>query len=300
MNPAEHLIEYADKRYIDLDVTLDCGQTFAWEKQPDGTWRGWIGDHPATLTQLAPQKLLIRTTATEHDTRTYFQTDQKWDTMIATFPKDDPALQAAIEFAGGMILLRQPLWETIASFILSPQKQIPHIRILTQRLRARFGNRILKAPASLRTFPSYKAIARASEVDLRACGLGFRAKSLAIAARQITAGKVSLDSIAVSDYSTARSALQSLRGVGPKVADCVALFALNHTQAFPMDTWILRMIREIYFPRKRILTRARMEAFASRHFGRHGGYAQQILFHWMRKQWSKIPPHARKAYISPR
>jgi N-glycosylase/DNA lyase len=280
----EYIIEYRFKKIVDLEATLDCGQSFVWQKTSNAQWQGWIGNYPTQVCKIDPNKLILKTQAPELLSRAYFQVDQNWDAMIETFPKDDQILQSALRFAGGMILLRQPIWETTVSFILSAQKQIPHIRILILRLRERFGKRLAN---NLYTFPSPRALAQASENDLRACGLGFRAKSLSVAARQIESGEVALNSVSTMDYQTARAELQKLRGVGPKIADCICLFVLGHYQAFPMDTWMIRMIREIYFPRKRILTRSSMEQFASIHFGRYGGYAQQILFHWMRKLWSR-------------
>jgi N-glycosylase/DNA lyase len=280
----EYCIEYRSKTIVDLDITLDCGQSFAWGKTSDGHWQGWIGNYPAEARQVSENKLILKTKAPEPVAREYFQTNENWEAMIATFPQKDKALQAAMRFAGGMVLLRQPLWETTVSFILSAQKQIPHIRALALRLRERFGKRLAK---NLYAFPSAIALANASEEDLRACGLGFRAKSLSIAARQVQSGEVSLDRICTMDYEAARAELQKLRGVGPKIADCICLFALGHYRAFPMDTWMIRLIREVYFPKTRILLRDRMERFAATHFGKYGGYAQQILFHWMRKKWKR-------------
>ncbi len=291
----EYCIEYRSKAIVDLDITLDCGQSFSWGKTPEGHWQGWIGHYPAQALQVGENRLILKTKAPEAVAREYFQTDESWESMIAAFPRKDKTLQAAMRFAGGMVLLRQPIWETTVSFILSAQKQIPHIRALTLRLRERFGKRLAK---DLYTFPSASVLAKASEEDLRACGLGFRAKSLSIAARQVQSGEVSLDRIYAMDYEAARAELQKLRGVGPKIADCICLFALGHYQAFPMDTWMIRMIKEVYFPQTQTLARDRMEQFAAIHFGKYGGYAQQILFHWMRKKWKR--PFKKKAPVPSR
>jgi N-glycosylase/DNA lyase len=279
---SKYWIEYRYKARVDLDVTLDCGQSFAWQKREDGSWCGWIGDYPAEVVYAGGNGLEIETAAPLELVNDYFQVDRDWDGMMASFPRDDRVLESALEFAGGMVLLRQPIWETTACFILSAQKRIVHIQVLTQRLRRRLGKRVGK---NLFTFPSYGVVAKASEEVLRGCGLGFRAKNLLTAARQLAGGEVCLSAISKMDYWCARGELQRLQGVGPKIADCVCLFALGHFEAFPFDTWMIRMMREIYFPRTRRLRMERMERFAAKYFGQYRGYAQQILFHWMRKMW---------------
>ncbi len=131
------------------------------------------------------------------------------------------------------------------------------------------------------SFPSPKSIAGLTESDLRACKMGFRAPHLLAAARQIADGKMELESVRKLDYSEARAELMKLRGVGGKIADCVLLFAYGHDSAFPVDVWIERALRQLYFPRRRV-TEKKLRHFAAMHFGPHAGYAQQYLFHYIR------------------
>jgi N-glycosylase/DNA lyase len=130
-------------------------------------------------------------------------------------------------------------------------------------------------------FPTPQKIAAATEAELRACKMGFRAPSLLDAARQIADGKFDLEKIRALDYTEARAELMTLRGVGGKIADCVLLFGYGFDSAFPVDVWIERALQELYFPRRRA-SEKRLRAFAATHFGPHAGYAQQYLFHYMR------------------
>jgi N-glycosylase/DNA lyase len=130
-------------------------------------------------------------------------------------------------------------------------------------------------------FPSPKKIASLTEADLRACKMGFRAPHLLNAARQIADGKLNLEIIRLMDYATARNELMKLRGVGGKIADCVLLFAYGFDAAFPVDVWVERALRQLYFPR-RLVSEKKLLHFAATHFGPHAGYAQQYLFHFVR------------------
>jgi N-glycosylase/DNA lyase len=136
-------------------------------------------------------------------------------------------------------------------------------------------------PSLYYSFPTPQRLAAASESELRACKMGFRAPHLLLAARQVAEGKCDLHRLRLLPYVEARAALTQLRGVGGKIADCVLLFAFGFDGAFPVDVWVERALRELYFPRRRIGDK-RLRQFAATHFGPHAGYAQQYLFHYMR------------------
>ena len=126
-------------------------------------------------------------------------------------------------------------------------------------------------------FPTVGAIARASHKELWDCKLGFRAKNLLAAARMIDDGKVDLYRLTAMEYEQALEELLKLPGVGEKIANCVLLFSCGFDQAFPVDVWVARALRRLYFPRRKITAR-QLREFARRHFGPYAGWAQQYLF----------------------
>src|SRR5213079_2697113 len=136
-------------------------------------------------------------------------------------------------------------------------------------------------------FPSAERLGRSSEVELRECALGYRAKNLLATARRVANGDADLDGWRQLPDEELRERLCELPGVGAKVANCVMLFAYERLRAFPIDVWIERVLREKYFPRARRLNAARLHAFTQEYFGEHGGYAQQYLFHHARMSKSK-------------
>ena len=265
-------------RDYDLAATLDSGQVFRWQ-QFENSWRGVVGKHLICLTQ-TPDGVRARTELPVGDwncLREFLQTEIDFTAVVASFPQDEP-MRLALTACRGLRVLRQEPWECLASFILSSTKQIVQIRQIIARLCERFGEPL--APGQF-SFPTPQKIAAATEAELRACKMGFRAPSLLGAARQIAGGSFELEKIRTLDYAAARAELMKLRGVGGKIADCVLLFAYGFDGAFPVDVWVERALQKLYFPRRRASAK-RLRTFAATHFGPHAGYAQQYLFHYMR------------------
>ncbi len=268
---------------LSLPHTLNCGQVFCWREEAPGAWRGWIGDSPARChieDKRGDPRLVVEGldgAPPESAARRYFGIDDDLTAMIATFP-DDPWMREAVAHCHGLRLVRQRPWEALACFLCSAVKQVPHIQQMDAALRSRFGE---STPAGHR-FPTIEAIAAAPESGLRAAGLGFRAPNLQKTARQLLDGEVSLEAIATMADDEALSELQRLRGVGPKIANCVLLFGYGRWRAFPVDTWIGKALRHLYYPRRRRLSPEFLRTVARDRFGPYAGLAQQYLFHWLR------------------
>jgi N-glycosylase/DNA lyase len=234
----------------------------------------------------------------------YLRLNDDHAAMLATFPQDAP-MRVAISHCRGLRLLRQEPWECLASFILSSNKQIVQIQQCIELLCERFGEPVgpvgravlsppsagpdsgcgahgVPRPAGPRyTFPTASRLAAASEAELRACKIGFRAKYLLAAACMVASGALDLATLEALPLDPARAELMRCPGVGPKIADCTLLFSCGFDAAFPIDVWVERALRRLYFPKRRV-KRARLERFAATHFGPHAGLAQQYLFHYLR------------------
>jgi N-glycosylase/DNA lyase len=266
-------------RGFDLDATLSSGQAFSWRRGADGQWRGWIGDRPCVAGLDGGRLYVHGGGLTDSDVARYFGLDLSVDKIFASFPADDPWLARARLFAPGLRILRQEPWETLCNFICSSLKQIVQIAQINHDLRVAFGPKLRPGE---HVFPSAAQLAGVSEAGLRTCKLGFRARHLFVAARQIAAGEISLDHVATLPTTEARTELMRIRGVGEKVANCVLLFAYGRLEAFPIDVWVERVLRQLYFKNRRKIRPGAMRLFSERHFGPNGGYAQQFLFHWIR------------------
>lgn len=270
-------------RDYDLAATLSCGQAFRWHLCGEA----WVGAIGRRWVRLWPGECSITAEAVEpvedwNWVSDYLQVGLDLDAVIGTFPDDEP-MRAAVRGCRGLRLLRQDPWECLASFILSSTKQIVQIGQIVSRLCERYGEALV-APAGHPpggAFPSPERLAGATEAELRACRMGFRATYLLGAARAIARGVPDLARLRTTRIEEARGELMELPGVGRKIADCVLLFAYGCQAAFPVDVWVMRALRRLYFPRRRVGIR-RLHEFATSHFGPNAGYAQQYLFHYMR------------------
>ena len=280
--PSQHFIPVRPCDY-DLAATLTSGQAFRWRKV-EGAWEGFIGPRWLRLQQTAGG-IAAETTQTTTDwgwLSHYLQTDVDLNVVARTFPDDEP-MRRAVTTCRGLRLLRQEPWECLASFILSSTKQIVQIQQIVALLCARFGEP-LAVPAGHEAafaFPTVERLALCSEAELRDCKMGFRAPNLSRTARMIAAGEVNLSHLHAFALADARTELMKFPGVGPKIANCVLLFAYGFPQAFPVDVWVMKALRELYFPKRRV-SEKRITRFVATHFGPNAGYAQQYLFHYMR------------------
>jgi N-glycosylase/DNA lyase len=273
-------------RGLDLNATLSSGQSFSWKRTPTGHWRGWIDGRPCLVWLQGDALRAVGPGLTREAVSGYFNLDAPIPEILATFPTD-VWLEKAQTFAPGLRILRQDPWETLCNFICSSLKQIVQIEQINHELRAAFGE---KVGDGLHSFPDAARLSLVTEPQLRTCRLGFRARHLHVAARQIATSEVSLERIAALPTDEAREQLVRIRGVGEKVANCILLFAYGRQEAFPIDVWVERVLRRLYFHDNPRVKHEKLVAFAESHFGPNRGYAQQFLFHWIRNDPKALPP----------
>jgi N-glycosylase/DNA lyase len=283
---------------LNLAATLECGQAFRWRRDADGWHVGVVGKEiwrlrqdgeqiewdcsygvnrgqPEAFTRL--RRASASTIDREYHSRlqSYLALDVSLPKVVASFPADDEILHAAVKKHQGLRVLRQEPWECLASFMASSTKQIVQIRQIVELLSCCFGEQI---DEKHHAFPSVEAVARASHQQLWDCKLGFRAKNLLAAARMIDSSQLDLAALPSMEYGRALEELVKLPGVGEKIANCTLLFACGFDEAFPIDVWIERALKRIYFAGKRRVTARQLREFAQAHFGPYAGWAQQYLF----------------------
>jgi N-glycosylase/DNA lyase len=273
---------------FDLVMTLNSGQVFHWQRARAG-FVGTIGQYAIYAEQ--DDVLKVRFGGTPKPTRGtrvlprivahYFALDHPLADICHSFP-DDGVMNDARDFCRGLRIIRQPKWECLATFICSSMKQVAHIRQISLALRRCFGEQRTIDDRMVYTFPAPQRIARASEKQLGQCKLGYRAKNLRATAQLLTSGDSDLEAWSALPDTELGQKLCALPGVGPKIANCVMLFAYERLRAFPIDVWIERVLRQQYFARRKKITTRQLREFSQTYFGEHGGYAQQYLFHHAR------------------
>lgn len=260
---------------IDLDKTFNCGQAFRW-RQSDGGFLGAAGDKPLFIRQEGDFALLDCPDGDLPFWEDYFALDCDYVAIWAQFA-DDEKLRLCREHSFGIRVLRQPPFETLITFIVSANNHVPRIRSIVERLCEHYGKPV-GGGNSIFSFPTPESLSRADASDILALGAGYRAPYIVKAAKTIADG-FDLDGLRARPEPEARKALVGLPGVGPKVAQCVMLFGLGFSEAFPVDVWMKRVLEWLYpgVPEK--------EAAAAcvERFGANSGVAQQLLFHYARQ-----------------
>lgn len=253
---------------FDLAKTLDCGQAFRWRQDDNAHWHG-IADGRYIEIYSENDKIYIKNTnKCEYESfwRRYFDLDRDYGKIIKQISKDEK-IKAAVAAGSGIRILNQEPWEALCSFIISQNNNIPRIKGIVERLCENFGEKI----AGGYTFPSAARLAALEIEDLAVIRCGFRAKYIIDAARKVASGAIDLTALKTTDTETARAALMTIKGVGPKVADCALLYGLSHIEAFPKDVWIKRALLE-YFGG------ALPDCAAD-----YAGIAQQFIFYYIRE-----------------
>ena len=271
---------------IDLSTTLNSGQVFHWSQHGAG-FVGAIDQAPCYLEQSGND--LIVSKGLVPQVRRYLALDHRIEEIQGTFP-NDATLQAAVRYAAGIRIVRQPIWECLATFLTSALKQVAHIRAISLLIRERYGKKLQVADATIYSYPGPEILARLKLDDLLACRLGFRAANLLTAARLVATREVELEGLTKLSSEEIRNALCRLPGVGEKIANCVLLFAFGRMEVMPIDVWIARVLQEKYLPEKSNLRPAQLAEFCRQYFGPYAGYAQQYLFHHWRLTYGTKRP----------
>ena len=251
---------------LDLDETLDCGQAFRWKKVASDyhcTYEGHFLDTFLTVSQCGGNKFIFHDTSEDEFIgrwADYFDLSTDYGELKRQF-SEDKTLAEACSFAGGIRLLRQDAWECLISFIISQNNNIPRIKGIIDRLCENYGH-----------FPTPAELSAETPDTLAYLRSGFRAKYLCDAAKRTAEGSIDLEVIKNMPIEDARSELKKICGVGPKVAECVLLYGMHRTEAFPIDVWIKRVLAE-YYP----------DGFPG-YLSENAGIAQQFLFHYIRSK----------------
>ena len=265
-----------------LKYTLESGQSFRWNRI-DNAYYGVVEGRILKISQ-SGMTLCVESSIDEDETcfvpylRHYLDIGRDVPKILAEV-NNDAYMDRAIERLWGMRILNQELWETVASFILSQNNNVPRIRGIIRQLSERFGERLTLGGYVDYSFPSPEALAAATDAELLACGTGYRANYLRDTAAAVVTGELSLTTMKEMPYFEAKQELMRRNGIGEKVADCICLFSLGHLAALPIDVWIKRIFETLYLRRR--ATPREIREFAHSYFGDGVGYAQQYLFHYV-------------------
>ena len=268
---------------------FECGQCFRWNKEEDGSYTGVVGhnvlnvkknENEVTITGLCSEKI-------EELCKKYFDLETDYETIKEKLSKIDDNLKISIEYGNGIRILKQDTWEALISFIISANNNIPRIKGIIERISKKYGKTIKWQGKEYYTFPTPEELSKASVVDLRKLGLGFRDKRVFETTRLVNTKQIDIYELEkIIHTKKLREELLKYPGVGPKVADCIMLFSMRRFEVFPIDVWVRRVMTELYFENetKIVPNNKQILKYAEETFGNLSGLAQQYLFYWRREK----------------
>ena len=286
MQEQKYILENATS--FELKHIFECGQCFRWDEQPDGSYTGIVKDNVINVKKV-DNSIVFKSLGADNLEKLatdYFDLNRDYEEIKDTLSKIDEYLANSIKYGSGIRILNQDLWETIISFIISANNNIPRIKGIINRISQKYGNEINWEGRSYYTFPTPENLAKATVEDLRGLGLGFRDVRVYETTHKILEKQVDLEKMhEEKDTQKVRDELLSLSGVGPKVADCILLFStLKRFDVFPIDVWVRRVMNELYIKNEdeTKVNKKEIERLAKEKYGNLEGLAQQYLFYWKR------------------
>lgn len=271
-----------DVRDFNIEHILECGQCFNFEKIASMDYVIVAYGKMLHIIQEEDTVTLHNTTLEEYENiwNHYFDMDTDYGKIKEFLKNNDEKIVPAVEDKWGIRILNQEFFEMLLSFIISQNKQIPHIKQIVRGISEKYGNELGEYNGrKYYSFPTLEELKYISEEDFRALKTGFRAPYLMDAIDCVRNGlcEKSFENLV---YEDAIKEMIKIKGVGEKVANCVALFSLGYRNAFPVDVWVKRVMEETYFEKE--TSKEDIMKFARIKFGEYGGYAQQYHFYHMR------------------
>lgn len=274
---------------FELKDIFECGQCFRWNEEDDGSYTGVIKN--AIINVKKENESIIFTGKCKEKIKDlieyYFDLNTNYEEIKEKLSNIDEYLKTSVEYGKGIRILNQDLWETIISFIISANNNIPRIKGIIERLSQKYGNEIEWNGKKYYTFPTPEQLKDATVSDYRNIGLGFRDIRLYETTKMILNKEVDLEELRKNpNTQEVRDELLKLSGVGPKVADCILLFSdLKRFDVFPIDVWVRRVMNDLYIKEddETKVSKTKIEKMADEKFGNIKGLAQQYLFYWRRE-----------------
>ena len=275
-----------DYSIINLENTINSGQVFLWTKQKE-FWYGINGQDILKINNLG------KITSYSNKKYDFFRNTDDMKEIIKSISKDKTTKIAVKKYLG-LRLVRQDPFQCFISFIVSSNSNIQKIKSSLEKISIKFGKKIQFDNKEFYMFPEPKKIANATIQEIQNCGVGYRAKFIIDAAKMVESRQIDFDQLKKSNYQNAKETILTVPGIGNKVADCILLFSLDKLEAFPLDRWMIRILKKYYLGKFELETKSITEKQYNtlhekivKHFGPYAGYAQQFLFKMERENYQK-------------
>ena len=287
MKEQSYILENANS--FNLRDIFECGQCFRWNKEDDESYIGVIENNVLNVKNIE-NKIIFKGICNgniQEIVTNYFDLNRDYTKIKNELSKIDDYMKNSIKYGEGIRILNQDLWETIISFIISANNNIPRIKGIIERLSKKYGKEIIWNGKKYYTFPTPEELRNVSVEEYRKLGLGFRDIRVYETTKMILNKEVDLKKLFNEDTETVREELLKFSGVGPKVADCILLFStLKRFEVFPIDVWVRRVMNDLYIKNEdeKKVSKKQILEIAEKKYGNLAGIAQQYLFYWRREK----------------
>lgn len=273
-----------DVKCFNLKYTLECGQCFRWKKIDEDYYVGVIKDRVIKVKQNKDTLYIISSNMDnlEDVVRHYFNLDLDYTSIEKRISIVDDNVKKAVKNTSGLRFLKQDFFETLISYIISANNNIPRISKSVNEISRRYGKEVELEGEKYYLFPTPEELKNVTIEEYRECGVGFRDKYIYNTVAKINNREIDLDELFKMDTQNLKKELLSLMGVGPKVADCILLFSCSRLEVFPVDTWVEKIMTKLYFNNKEA-SKKQIQDYAKNNFKNDAGIIQQHLFYNIRE-----------------
>lgn len=263
---------------------FECGQCFRWIKEDDGSYTGVAKGKVINVKKDGANIVIDNTNKEEFENiwYDYFDLGRDYTSLKKELAQHDENLKKAVDFGWGIRILQQDSWEMLISFIISSNNRIPMIQRAINNISEKYGKEIGEYRGrTYFAFPSPEELSKASVEELRECKTGFRDKYIYHTNKMVIEENLNMEDFIEMDSEVCHKELMKFKGVGAKVADCIALFGMRKYDSFPVDVWVKRVMQEFYGAEDMSLPK--MRKYGMELFGEKAGFAQQYLFYYVRE-----------------
>lgn len=285
----EQICKRKEIEAFELKDIFECGQCFRWNRQKDGSYTG-VWENNVINVKKEKGEIIFKGICQgniEEEIEKYFDLKRDYEKIKNQLAKIDENMKVSVQYGKGIRILNQNLWETILSYIISANNNIPRIKSIIERISEKYGKEIKWEGKSYYTFPTPKELAKVTVEQYRQMGFGFRDKRAYETTQMILKKEVDLEKLENNpNTKQVKEELLKLAGVGTKVADCILLFStLKRVEVFPIDVWVRRVMNDLYLKQKdeNKISKIEIEKLAQEKYGNLAGLAQQYLYYWRRE-----------------
>jgi N-glycosylase/DNA lyase len=283
-----------DTHGIDIDLSLNSGQYFLWEKKKK-SWYGIYGETILKITEKENEEIYEFDSFPEYNDweKNIFRQDDNYDKIIYEISQNERIRNIVQKYPGLRILRQKPI-QCIFSFLCSSNNNIPRIRLMLRNLSKKFGKKIVFDDMEFYTFPDIKSLCNASIQDLLSCGLGYRSRFVLNSAKDISDKIINIEFLKNTKYEFAKEELLKLDGIGEKIADCILLFSFDKLEAFPIDIWIIKFLCQNLQQITKTEINLNFKISPNQYkkiskeirdrYGKYSGYVQQYIYYNIREE----------------